>query len=178
MHLQTRIVVVLATVTGAALLAAIISKASLSPPPEPVVISGASAPGAPGQVRASEAAFAATHALTASPEVPRANLRSVVEAAPMASHLPKVDEHRVRRRAGKVAQELALSAEHEQALITVLLQEQARRGVVMAELRCKPGDEEINALVRTELNAIRAWKSKELMTQFGADRMRIIMQRR
>lgn len=88
------------------------------------------------------------------------------------------DEERVRLRATALAQRLGLPAAGEAALTEVLLEEQSRRASALAELRRKPDDAEARARVRSELDAILAWKTNALNDQFGAEHAAEIMKRR
>ena len=81
------------------------------------------------------------------------------------------NEQRVRQRAAALAQDLELSAENEDAILDVLLQEQTRREVAFRDLRSVSPDQqtEVPAQVRTELDEILAWKTEKLRTRFGSD---------
>jgi hypothetical protein len=89
------------------------------------------------------------------------------------------NEQRVRQRAAALAQDLELSAENEDALLDVLLQEQTRREVAFSDLRSASPDQqaEVRAQVRTELDEILAWKTEELRARFGSDLADTVMRR-
>ncbi|MBI5850626.1 MAG: hypothetical protein HZB39_06235 [Planctomycetes bacterium] len=104
--------------------------------------------------------------------------RTEVPVDPSARSAPLGDEARVRLRATALAQRLGLSAAGEETLTAVLLEEQSRRASALTELRRKPDDAEARTRVRSELDAILAWKTKALSDRFGAEHAAEILKRR
>lgn len=176
MHSQTRFAVVLATVLVGAVLAA--SLREDSPPPSP-----GSPPAAPtramsGSVERSQPiAVAEIEPSRAAGEAGTAHQRTAVAVDPTVRQVPIRDDELVAIRAASLAKELQLSGLGENALLGVLLEEQTRRAAVFTELRQKPDDAETKSRVRTELDAILAWKTRELRRQFGPEYAGIMMRR-
>ena len=88
------------------------------------------------------------------------------------------DEDRIADRAAALVEELQLSPERGQSLLSILLQEQSQRAAAFSELRSSPDQAAARARVRAELDAIRAWKTRTLRDQFGADHASRILRRR
>ncbi len=91
--------------------------------------------------------------------------------------LPLGDEERVTRRVEVMAKKLGLSAPDAEALRLVLVQEQARRGPVFADLHRDPDGAATRARARAELDAILAWKTAALEARFGTERATAIQRR-
>lgn len=179
MHSQTRITVILATALVAAVFAAAVSRARSSETPgipaaAPVGATAATAE--PAQPMA--AATGDIEANGEAPGTPAANQRTEVEVSPSALRVPLGSADRIRNRAAALARRLELSAADSEALLTVLLEEQARRAAAIIELRREPDDAEVSARVRVEFDAILAWKTNELRDRFGAERADLMRKRR
>ena len=89
------------------------------------------------------------------------------------------NEERIRERAAALAQDLELSGDDQSVLLEVLLQEQVRREAAFRDLRSASADGQarVRALVRVELDEIRAWKTAELRREFGSELAGAIMRR-
>jgi hypothetical protein len=109
---------------------------------------------------------------------PSIDRQIVAEACSSEEQARSADENSVRRRASAAAKQLKLSSDAEDALLAVLMQEQARRSVAFRDLRREPDQAETRAQVRGELDDILAWKIQELRTRFGRESAGVIMKRR
>lgn len=176
MHAQIRIAVVLVTVLVGAVLAATMREDSTpTSPGRPTA--------APTQATAGSPELSPPIAVAEfdpggeAPEALTAHQRTAVAGNPSGRRAPIRDEERVAIRATSIAKKLKLSAAGEDALLAVLLEEQTRRAAALTAWRRRPDDAEADARLRTELDAILAWKTRELRRQFGPEYAGIMMRR-
>lgn len=176
MNARTRVLVILASAVGASVLVLALSTESWQGAPvTPPAVAAAASP----LVRQNPVAEVAPITLTGEAAVAAAvSERTEVAVSPSGRNAVLGNEERVRLRAAELGKKLALSAAAEETLTAVLLEEQTRRASAVAELRRKPDDAEVRARVRTELDAILAWKTQALNDQFGAQHAAEIMKRR
>lgn len=103
--------------------------------------------------------------------------RIEVSADAVALRISPRDAERIRARAHALAAKLPLDAAGEEALLDVLLEEERRRAAAFAERRTTPDQAAANARTRAELDAILAWKTRELHDRFGFAVATTLMQR-
>jgi hypothetical protein len=178
MHARTRILAILASAVGAA---ALVTALSTDPWQSAPVLT--LAPATAAAATAPEMLQSLMDELAQSPRKTEAATASTIERTKVpldasAANVPLGDEARVRLRATGLARRLGLPAADEAALTAVLLEEETRRAGALTELRRTPDDAEVRARVRSELDAILAWKSEALNDQFGAVHAAEILKRR
>jgi hypothetical protein len=78
-------------------------------------------------------------------------------------------EQRLARQAERIATELGLVPRDRDAVYSVMLEENQRRGAVMDRMRTGDLDAIDRESVRSEMEAIRGWKSEELTTRLGPE---------
>ena len=176
MHSRTRILAIQASAVGAVVLVLALSAGPWQG--APVIPAAAEAAAAESQ-QAPQNLVAEVGTIPRTEEPAAAAIeRTEVPVSPGARSESLSDEQRVRLRATALAQRLGLPANGEEKLAAVLLEEQCRRASVLTELRRRPDDAEVRARVRSELDAILAWKTKALNDQFGAGHAAEILKRR
>ncbi len=79
------------------------------------------------------------------------------------------DEERLARQASSAAERLGLSAQDEENLLAILLEERERRTAFYDTMREGGFDPTARDLAREEFARIEAWKSEELGVKFGSE---------